>query len=378
MDQDEKQLEKESTAKAGATAAHIAADYYTGGSYEKIRNAPVVGGMAKAAEKTVGKTFANTPQGKKLGKAAKRLDDSGALDAIDSAAGMISGSQNPDDVAALKNRGTNQGEFGISYSRRRRDEDEEDDELRAEKTSAEPLGPEEGLDSQDKNNKRHKTKDGQTKKHQGLHLGKTKKDELTEIGIFGDIKIKIRNIKIALIGVGVLAGIFAIIFLVAIIATIGDIFMNSLSSYFGISEVDTKENMTTNEADGLLTDESFYYDENGKAYTPEELVATLKTDNACNPTFWSGIEDWFDALDGRYSDICAYIRYIESYISDLEDEHPGVTLDRALIISTLFYGYASQPGYGDYSNPEAAGEIIFSSHYKTLMDVLKNGKITTK
>ena len=70
MDQEEKQLEKESTAKAGATAAHIAADYYTGGSYEKIRNAPVVGGLAKGAEKAVGNTIAKAPGSKKLGKTA--------------------------------------------------------------------------------------------------------------------------------------------------------------------------------------------------------------------------------------------------------------------------------------------------------------------
>lgn len=381
MDQDEKkvqkQLEKESTAKAGATAAHIAADYYTGGSYEQIRNAPVVGGLAKAAEKKVGKTLANAPGSKNLGKAAKMLDDAGAIDAIDASAGMIAGSSNPDDVSALKNRGTNQGEFGTSYSRRKKDlDDDEPDELKAQRTSAEPLGPEEGLDSQDKNNKRHKTKDGDTKKHQGLHLGKTTKDSLAEVGIFGEIKTKIRKMKIALIGVGILLAFFGIIFLVAVIATIGDVFMNSLSSYFGISEVDTKENMTLEDADGLLTNENFYYDENGKPYTPDELVTTLKEDNACSPTFWNGIGDWFDGLDGRYNDMCSYLRYIEKYISGIEDDNPGVTLDRALIISTLFYGYASQPGYADYTDPNQAGEIIYSSHYKTLIDVLKDGKIT--
>lgn len=280
-----------------------------------------------------------------------------------------------EDIDALNKRGTNKAEYGTSYSRRRNEEDEEPDELKAQRTSAEPLGPEEGLDSQDKNNKRHKTKDGEIKKHQGLHLGKTTKDKIAEAGVFGDIKAKIRKMKVALIGVGVLAGLFAIIFLVAVIATIGDVFMNSLSSYFGISEVDTEENMSSEEADGLLTNENFYYDENGDPYTPEELVSTLKEDNACSPTFWNGIGDWFDGLDGRYNDMCSYLRYIEKYISEIEDDNPGVTLDRALIISTLFYGYASQPGYADYSDPNQAGEIIFSSHYQTLIDVLKDGKI---
>ena len=216
MDQDEKkvqkQLEKESTAKAGATAAHIAADYYTGGSYEQIRNAPIVGGLAKAAEKQVGKRFANMPGSKNLGKAAKALDDAGAIDAIDSAAGMIAGSKNPEDVKALNNRGTNKGEFGQNYSRKPMDD--EPDELKAQRTSADPLGPEEGLDSQDKNNKRHKTKDGEIKKHQGLHIGKTTKDSIAEAGIFGNIKSKIRKMKISFIIAGVLAGIIAIIFLI--------------------------------------------------------------------------------------------------------------------------------------------------------------------
>ena len=375
MDQDEKQLEKESTAKAGATAAHIVADYYTGGSYEKIRNAPVVGGMAKAAENVVGKRLSKLPGAKRYGKAAKQLDDAGVLDAVDSAAGMISGTKNPDDVSALKNRGTNQGEFGKSYSRNQKGQD--DNTVKNKRTSSEPLGTKEGLDTQDKNNKSTKTKDGKTKKNEGLSLGKTKNDELSEVGIIGNIKVKLRKIKIILIGVGVLGALFAIIFLVAIIATIGDVFMNSLSSYFGISEVDTKENMSVEEADGLLTDESFYYDENGKAYTPEELVAVLKADNACSSTFWNGIEDWFDKLDNKFENVCSYIRYIESEISSIENAHQGVKLDRALIISTLFYGYASQPGYAEYNNPQGAEEVIFSSHYKTLMDVLKNGKIKT-
>ncbi len=377
MDQEEKQLEKESTAKAGATAAHIAADYYTGGSYEKIRNAPVVGGLAKGAEKVVGNTIAKAPGSKKLGKTAKALDDAGALDAIDGAAGMIAGSNNPDDVSALKNRGTNKGEFGQSYSRRRR-EDDEPDELKAQRTSEEPLGPEEGLDSQDKNNKRHKTKDGEIKKHQGLHLGKTTKDSIAEAGIFGNIKSKIRKMKISFIIAGVLAGIIAIIFLIAVLVGIFEVMMNSLSSYFGISEVDSKENLSVEDADGLMTNDNLLYDENGNPYTLDELVETLKEDNTCSPTFWNGIGDWFDGLDGRYSDMCSYLRYIEKYITEKENDNPGVTLDRALIISTIFYGYASQTPYGYYENPSAAGELIYSSHYEMLIDLLKDGKMTKK
>ena len=121
--QNEKQLEKESTAKAGAVAAHAVADYYTGGSYEKIRNMPVVGGVAKAAEKQVGKRFANMPGSKRLGKAAKMLDDAGALDMADQATSMLGGkSPNKEDVAAINKRGKNQADFGKSFSRKSKEE----------------------------------------------------------------------------------------------------------------------------------------------------------------------------------------------------------------------------------------------------------------
>jgi hypothetical protein len=121
------------------------------------------------------------PGSKRLGKAAKMLDDEGVIDAVDSAAGMLAGGgNNPQDVDALKNRGTNQSDFSSSFSRPQV-EDLEDDAVKQHRTSAEPLSPHEGLDSQDKNNKRDKLKDGTQKEHRGLGLGKTNKDELREI-----------------------------------------------------------------------------------------------------------------------------------------------------------------------------------------------------
>ena len=89
---EKKQIEHDSTAKAGATAAHVVADYYTGGEYEQIRNAPVIGDIAKGAEQIVGEEIADSPGGKRLGKVAKKLDDTGLIDAVDDAAGLIAGS----------------------------------------------------------------------------------------------------------------------------------------------------------------------------------------------------------------------------------------------------------------------------------------------
>lgn len=388
MDPEKKELEKQSAAKAGATAAHVVADYYTGGSYEKIRNAPIVGDLAKGAEQEIGKKIAKMPGNKNLGKAAKILDDAGALDAIDNAAGMITGSQNPEagmgngsnnpqDVDALKNRGTNSADFGASYSRKRTEFDDEPDELKAQRTSAEPLGPNEGLDSQDVNNKRHKTKDGETKKHQGLHLGKTVGDSISEAGVFGDIKAKLRKMKFTLILVGIFVAIFLIVFLISLFAGIIEVALNSISMYFGISEVDTDNNLSIDQADGLMTNDNLLFDENGKPYTMEELVDTLKEDNACSETFWNSIADWFDGLDGRYSDMCSYLRYIEKYITEIEEENPGVKLDRSIIISTIFYGYATQTPAGFYDDPSAVTDTLYASHYEMLIDVLKNGKLTT-
>ena len=55
--QAQKQAEKQATAKAGATAAHIVADYYTGGEYEQIRNAPIVGDLAKRLKEKLVKSL---------------------------------------------------------------------------------------------------------------------------------------------------------------------------------------------------------------------------------------------------------------------------------------------------------------------------------
>lgn len=373
MDQDEKklekQLEKESTAKAGATAAHIVADYYTGGSYEQIRNAPVVGGIAKGAEKAIGKRIANMPGSKKLGKAAKMLDDAGVIDAADSAAGMISGSANPDDVAALKNRGTNQGDFSKNYSRKSKEGLEEI--TNSKKMTDDSLPPEEGLDS-------NKGKKSNSRKKQKSLLGNSSSETSSEDGILGDFKANIKKIKIILKIAAVVGIVAGFMFLAAAIASIFDVMMNSLSSYFGISEVDTEENLSVEDADGLLTNENFMHDENGNGYNLDELVNVLKDDNACSPTFWSNIGDMLDGLDGRYNDMCSYLRYIENYITELENDNPGVTLDRAIILSTIFYGYTSQPGNTDFINPENSNNKVYDSHYQMLMDVLKEGIIKKK
>ena len=388
--QAQKQAEKQSTAKAGATAAHIVADYYTGGEYEQIRNAPIVGDLAKKAERKVGEKVASMPGSKRLGKAAKMLDDEGIIDAVDDAAGMIAGSMgeggqagqagtvgnDPKDVEALKNRGTNQADFGRTYSR----PTEEPDDVVRYRNEADPLGPNEGLDSQDKNNKRNQLKDGTIKDNKGLHLGKTNKDEVREAGSFGDLKTKWakkwKKIKWILIICGIFAAVMAIFIIIGVMVSYVSSVFGSLSPYFGIPEVDTKEDMSESESDGLLQNEKYMYDENGNPLSMDDLVTMLKNDNTCSKvTFWNGIGDWFDGLDGEYSDLCSYLRYIESYISDKEKANPGVTLDRSLILSTIFYGYASQPEYSEYIDPTLSDNIPANNNYANLINILEDGKI---
>ena len=382
--QAQKQAEKRATAKAGATVVHIAADYYTGGEYEQIRNAPVVGDLAKKAEEQVGERVASMPGSKRLGKAAKMLDDEGVIDAVDGAAGMIAGGggNNPQDVEAFKNLGTNKADFGSSFSRNSSSEEELGlDSMKPHDSVSEPLGPEEGLDYQGLSDKSNKLKDGTIKDNKGLHLGKTKKDEVIEAGSFGDLKTKFykkwKKFKFAIIAIGIGVGLFAAVFLIALLIGAASALLGSLSSYFGIPETDTQENMSEEEADGLLTNPDYMYDENGNPYTIDELVTTLKNDSTCSKvTFWNGIGDWFDGLDGEYGDLCAYLRYIESYIKDKEEAYKGVTLDRSLVLSTMFYGYASQVSPSEYDNPESADVIFAGQHYQTLINVLEDGLIS--
>ncbi len=94
-EQIKKKEESKSAEKAGALAGRAAADYFTGGKYESVRNVPVAGAVAKGAEKVVGKAIATGDKltGRRLGKQAKKLDDAGALDAADQALGVLGGGQ---------------------------------------------------------------------------------------------------------------------------------------------------------------------------------------------------------------------------------------------------------------------------------------------
>ena len=297
------------------------------------------------------------------------------------------------DVDALKNRATNAASFSTSFSKRRNEEISEDNK-KIEPTENE-IPKENGLPQQNGLNSKENSpknaglpkKGGLSKKgglpNKGGLLNKNKKDKKGDslkdkLTGKGGIKGKIAKIKTTLIMIGIAAGLFCALFFIILFISIGDMVMNSISSFFGIPGTDTKENLSVDESDGLLQSEQYFYDENGNPYrTTDELITALKNDSNCQKQTWlTDLGDWFDRLiDGRYSDLCAYLRYIQSYTTDQEKKY-GIVLDKSLPLSTIFNGYATQPSYSQYTNPESAGEMIQAhDHYATLIDVLENGKI---
>lgn len=92
-----KQQEDDSSKKAAGVAAKGAIDYFTGGQggkvYDAAKKLPVVGKKLDKAEEKFGKA-ANKLTGGKFGKAAKKADDVGALDAADKALTLKAGSPN--------------------------------------------------------------------------------------------------------------------------------------------------------------------------------------------------------------------------------------------------------------------------------------------
>ena len=111
-----KRQEQEAVNEVGSLAARGAADYFTGGKYEKIRNAPVVGKAAQGLEKTAGKAVgkaANTLTGGQAGKVAKGLKDSGATKIADKSLNAIGGG-NP--KSGVTNNSDNSANSSLSNS----------------------------------------------------------------------------------------------------------------------------------------------------------------------------------------------------------------------------------------------------------------------
>lgn len=88
-----KEQEQQSAEKIGKTVSRGAFDYATGGQWEKVRNAPVVGKIAQKAEDKTAKKFAKSPGGKATKKLAKKLDDAGVVDGVNKGLNAFGGSK---------------------------------------------------------------------------------------------------------------------------------------------------------------------------------------------------------------------------------------------------------------------------------------------
>lgn len=88
-----KEQEPQSAEKLGKTVSRGAFDYATGGQWEKVRNAPVVGKIAQKAEDKTAKKFAKSPGGKETKKLAKKLDDAGVVDGVNKGLNAFGGSK---------------------------------------------------------------------------------------------------------------------------------------------------------------------------------------------------------------------------------------------------------------------------------------------
>lgn len=92
----EQERRRASANKAGQFAGRAAADYLTGGKYEQVRSAPIIGKIAQNEERKLGKVgeAADKLSHGKFGKDAQKLDDSGMIDKAGQALGALGGGNN--------------------------------------------------------------------------------------------------------------------------------------------------------------------------------------------------------------------------------------------------------------------------------------------
>ena len=85
--------QKKAAQELGELAGRAGLDYVTGGNYEKLRNAPVVGKAAQKAEQKIGKTVGkvDTLTGGKIGKVAKAADDMGLIKGAKAGMNLVGG-----------------------------------------------------------------------------------------------------------------------------------------------------------------------------------------------------------------------------------------------------------------------------------------------
>ena len=339
------------------------------------------GAAANATSKAgaAGKAASNAPKTNGLDKqqaAANKRDLSNKV----ANAKNADKANNQSDIDAIRNRQMNQADHNSSYrpasvDRENAERARDNQGLPKEGLDKEKGLNKDGIDDKDSKGKENK-EDYNTNDEVRQDIEEEKQGLAEKVIKF----IKRRIIMFSVISVGL---IFVPMFLLAIYVAVIDNIMGSLSTFFGISEADTKENMNEDKADGILTNPDIMYDsKTGEAYSREELVAKLKQDNDCGGGFISDIRDWFDGWDGSLSSVCAVLRHEEKYEDKKEKEIKAkgveITLDRGLILSGLFYGFSKQPEYNDYDDPASVDEKVpATEHFASLKSVIDKGDVLT-
>ncbi|MGM9877186.1 MAG: hypothetical protein ACI33S_00920 [Bacilli bacterium] len=269
---------------------------------------------------------------------------------------------NKADIDAINKRGTN----GVEHSKTfRKNNNLEKQRVRTSELDNDGL--------EDKTNSKIESKSSNTKTDNKGKGEKSKSKNSSVVDIVSKktgLKSKLLKLKLKLIILGIVLSFFVIIFIISYFIAAYDALLNSISSFFGISETESEES--------LLKNEKYYIDpETGEEYNTDELVEMLKEDEQCKTTFFNGLSDWLDMFDGTIDSFCTYTRYVKKSIEKLEKKYPTLHMDRALVLSGIFYGYAAQPNYSEYIDSyNAPYTISAAEHYESLMDMLKSGTLT--
>ncbi len=167
--------------------------------------------------------------------------------------------------------------------------------------------------------------------------------------------------------------LFGVLFSISIVFTALFFVYNSLTTgikgIFGIKD----------EGDGGLWSTSEYIvDSNGNYLDLEDYetedgqkvkgLFTILEENACQSSIF------YDFLDANFSvnfnnDPCRLLNYIDKRSKKLERQYEGVSIDRNLVMSSIFYAY-------DFQHQEEDEEYISADQtYEVLKNILENGII---
>lgn len=273
---------------------------------------------------------------------------------------------NKEDVDNIKNRkGKNEGH------RRPKDEDDEDNASAKDKSS---LEEKEGLEKkEEKNSKDSKdNKDNKDDKKGSDKKTDLKSKEKKEGFLKGKWSKLVLKVKIALIALGVFLAVAIIVVISSALTIAIDAFKNAITNFFGISDKTTIVN--GKEVEGLYSDK-YLYDEDGNVLNAEDLVNNLKASNQCGGTNGAA-RAWNNTIDAITNFLGIEGMSVCKFMREIKRQTDGTDLDRSLIISTVFYGYATQASNSQYNNASDVPDdkLDATNQYEILEAVLKDTK----